>query len=82
LVDSCAVGAFFLIAYTIFSFTHSFLPAALPVFNSFWQHCIPVTAGIITILLLGKPFRRMKPTLAINVIVGKEITASRREEKN
>lgn len=66
LVDSGAVGIF-LIACTIFSLTHSFLPAALSVFNSFWQHPVMIIAGIITCLI--KPFRQMKPAFVVSVIV-------------
>jgi hypothetical protein len=80
LVGSCAVGIF-LIAYIIFSLTHSILPAALSVFNSFWQHPVMIIASFITFLLLRIPFHQMKPTSAVCLIVCKEIAESRRSEK-
>lgn len=52
LVDSGAVGII-LIAYTIFSIILSILPAAQLVFNSFWQHPLMVSVGIIAALVWG-----------------------------
>jgi hypothetical protein len=81
LVGSCAVGIF-LIAYNIFFLTHSFLPAALSAFNSFWQHPLLVIAGIIAFLLVsGRSLHQMKPTPAASLTVCKEIAESRRNEK-
>jgi hypothetical protein len=80
LVDSRAVRIN-LIAYTVFSLTLSFLPATQPVFNSFWQHPLVISVGIIASLALGKPFRQLLPAAAANTIICKEITERRRKEK-
>lgn len=84
LVDSRAVGII-LIAYTIFSLTHSFLPAAPSVLNSFSQHLLMVNIGIFALVVLGKLlvtwFRQMTPAHVVGAIVCKEITKSRRIEK-
>ena len=84
LVDSRAVGII-LIAYTIFSIILSFLPTAHSVFNSFWQHPLMVSVGIIAALVWGKPLvtwvRQMIPAPAANVLDCKDIAESRRKEK-